>query len=399
MIVVDIGTVADERFGVVLEGVRLVGSAVALRAEELDRSGVIPSDLFDDLVATGCFQALVPKANGGLEFSLAEVNELTIEAARANGSLGWLLLIGIPVPLIFGLFPQATVAQLMADYPRLRGRGTIAPKGAAIPVDGGYMVSGQWPFASGGPDPDVVAGNCVVIDKGAPRIGPGGVPEMVVALLPATQVEFLDTWHVLGLRGTDSCDFAVRDVFVPEHMTTHMFTATNCFDTPATRLPLRVALAMGHASVAIGIAQGALDEIVEVAKTKRAAMNPAALLAEDPVFRHILGDQTLRHASARSLLDHVADTAWQAGVSGRPLSPEEILIGRTMAGYVTAECVKIVDAAYTLAGSASVYDTSSLQRRLRDIHVATQHVAATTEGYRMLGAVLVGEEPSPIELF
>ncbi len=396
---VDTATVAGEGFGVVLEGIRRVGVDAARRAEEMDATGVIPTDLFDDLVATGCFQAMVPKAQGGLEFSLAEINELTIEAARANGSLGWLLLIGIPVPLIFGLLPPETVTNLLADFPQVRGRGAIAPKGIAAPVDGGYVVSGQWPFASGGPDPDLVAANCVVIDNGAPRIGPGGVPDMVVVVLPADQVEFLDTWHVLGLRGTDSCDFVIRDVFVPEHMTTNIFTATNRFDTPATRVPLRVALATGHASVAIGIAQGALDEIAEVARTKRAAMNPTAVLAEDPLFRHSLGEHTLRHASVRSLLDQTTQTAWEAGVSGRPLSPKEILLGRTMAGYVTAECVKIVDAAYTLAGSVSLYDTSSLQRRLRDIHVATQHVGATTESYRTLGAVLVGEELSPMELF
>jgi alkylation response protein AidB-like acyl-CoA dehydrogenase len=397
--VVDTATVTGEGFGMVLEGVRRVGSEAARRADEMDESGAIPSDLFDDLVATGCFQAMVPKAQGGLEFSLAEVNELTIEAARANGSLGWLLLVGIPAPLIFGLLPEETVTKLLADFPQVRGRGAIAPKGIAAPVDGGYMVSGQWPFASGGPNPDLVAGNCVVIENGVPRFGPGGAPDMVVAVLPAAQVEFLDTWHVLGLRGTDSCDFAIRDVFVPEHMTTNIFTATNRFDTPTTRLPLRVALATGHASVAIGIAQGALDDIVEVAKTKRAAMNPTAVLAEDPVFRHSLGEHTLRHASVRSLLDQTSQIAWEAGRSGRPLSPKEILLGRTMAGYVTAECVKIVDAAYTMAGSVSLYDTSSLQRRLRDIHVATQHVAATTEGYRTLGAVVVGEELSPMELF
>jgi alkylation response protein AidB-like acyl-CoA dehydrogenase len=376
-----------------------VGAEVARRADELDGLGGIPVDLYDHLGATECFQTMVPRAYGGLEFSLAEINELIIEAAKANGSLGWMLLIGIPFPLVEGLFPQATVDKLVAEFPRPRGRGAIAPKGVALPADGGYVVSGQWPFASGAPRPDLVAANCVVMENGAPRAGPAGAPEMVLVLLRAAEVEFLDTWHVLGLRGTDSRDFAIRDVFVPQEMATNVFTATNCFDTLTTRLPLRVVLAMGHAAVALGIAQGALEEVTEVAKTKRAAMNPTARLADDPVFRHVLGEQTLRHASVRALLDQATDTAWQAAVSARPLSPKETLEGRTMAGYVTAECVKIVDAAYTLAGSASLYDASPLQRRLRDIHVATQHVAATGEGYRTLGAVLVGEVLSPMELF
>ena len=156
-----------------LTRLRQVGFEAARRAEELDRLGSMPVDLFDDLVATGCLQAMVPKANGGLEFSLAEVNELMIEGARANGSLGWILLLTIPVPLVIGLFPPDTVFRLFAEHPRPRARGAIAPKGVAVPADGGYMVSGQWPFASGGPQPDVVVGNCVVMDGGAPGSGRG----------------------------------------------------------------------------------------------------------------------------------------------------------------------------------------------------------------------------------
>jgi alkylation response protein AidB-like acyl-CoA dehydrogenase len=164
-------------------------------------------------------------------------------------------------------------------------------------------------------------------------------------------------------------------------------------------VPLRVFFATGHASFAIGVAEGALEEIAEVARTKHAAMNPTLRLADDPVFRHLLGENTMRLASARALLDSATKTAWEAGASSREMSPAEVLVGRTMAGYVTAECVKIVDAAYTLAGSVSLYDSSPLQRRLRDIHVATQHVAATGEGYRTLGALLVGDELTPIDLF
>jgi indole-3-acetate monooxygenase len=391
--------VADLEFDDVLQGVQRVGDEVSRRALELDRLGVMPDDLYDDLTATGCFRAMVPRAQGGLEFTLAEINALMMAASKANGSMGWLLLIGIPGPVILGLLTPDALAEVMERYPRARGRGTIAPKGVAVPAEGGYIVSGQWPFASGGPHPDLVVANCRVMDNGDARIGPDGMPEMILAVLPAADVEFLDTWHVLGLRGTDSCDYTVRNVFVPERMTANLFTSTNCFDTAATRLPIRVVLALGHASVAIGIAEGALEEVAELAKTKRAAMNPSALLADDHVFRHDIGEEALRLAAVRGLLDSTTESATQAFLSGRPLSARETIQGRTMAGYITAECVKIVDAAYTMAGSVSLYDTSSLQRRLRDIHVATQHVGATTEGYRTLGKLLVGQELTPMELF
>ena len=217
--------------------------------------------------------------------------------------------------------------------------------------------------------------------------------------MDASDVEFIDTWHVVGLKGTDSCDVAAHDVFVPARRTMNVFNPAPCFDTPPCRLPIRVALAPGHAAVAIGIAQGALDDVAAVAATKRAAMNPTARLAEDPVFQHALGEHTMRLEGARALLERQTAVAWDAGAAGRPLTPIEILEIRSTAGYVTAECVKVVDGAYTLAGSASVYETSSLQRRLRDIHVVTQHVAANWEGYRILGALAAGEDVPPMALF
>ncbi|WP_198543602.1 acyl-CoA dehydrogenase family protein [Pseudofrankia sp. BMG5.36] len=383
----------------VLQGVRRVAAEAARRAAEIDEMRSFPQDLFDELEATGVFKSLTPKAYGGLELSLGQANHLIVEGARANGSLGWLLMIGLSQGIGLGMFPEKTVAKLLEEFSDLRTRGVFAPKGTAVPTDGGYVVTGQWPFASGGPNPHFVGGNCIVMRDGKPSILPDGAPELVIAMMPASAVEPLDTWHVLGMRGSDSHDYAAREVFVPEEMTINIVTAASFFDTPPARLPIRVALATQHCAVALGLAQGALDELTELAKTKKAAMNPSAVLAADPVFRHTLGEQTLRFTGVMAMLDQVTAELERAGAEEREFTPEETLIGRTMAAYITAECVKIVDVAYTYAGSTSVYNTSSLQRRLRDIHVATQHVAATPEGYRVLGAALVGEKLSPTELF
>lgn len=230
-------------------------------------------------------------------------------------------------------------------------------------------------------------------------MGANGTPETVMVALLSEEAELLDTWHVLGLRGTNSCDFAVREVFVPDDRTTNVFTARNCVDIPAASLPVRVALGLGHAAIAIGIAQGALDQIIGLSKVKRAAMKPTSLLGDDSVFLHVVGESRLRLAGARALLETTTENLELSCEEGRVLTPEEILISRTMPGYVTSEAVKIVDSAYTTAGSSSLYDSSSLQRRFRDIHVATQHFAATSEGYRTLGAALFGAELSPMELF
>ncbi len=395
----DVATSTEYSYESVLRGVSEVAAEAAQRGPEIDAAGIIPVDLFHKLELTGAFKALWPKSMGGLGFTFAELNELIVTDTRANSSLGWVFFLGSNSPQVLGLFPSHTVAKFLTDFPWLRGRGAIAPKGTAIPAEGGYVVSGQWPFASGGPNPDFVFANCIIIENGAPRLGADGTPDTVLVALLGDEVELLDTWHVLGLRGTNSCDFAVREVFVPEDRTTNVFTALNCVDAPVAKLPVRVGLALGHAAVAIGIAQGALEDIVNLAKTKRAAMQPTSVLADDQLFRHQLGEHTLRIACARAMLDQTTASLWEAAISSRELGVMEILIGRTMAAFVTTECVKIVDTAYTVAGSGSLYDQSTLQRRLRDIHVATQHYAVTTEGYRTLGAGMLGVELSPMDLF
>jgi alkylation response protein AidB-like acyl-CoA dehydrogenase len=382
----------------VLEGVRRVAAKAAARATEIDELRAFPDDLYDELEATGVFDAFTPAEFGGLELSLREMSDVIVEGARGNGSLGWLLMIGSAQGIGFGNFPEKTARRLLEEFPCLRTRGVFAPKGVAVPTEGGYRVSGQWPFASGGPNPHFLSGNCVVHRDGAPSIDADGHPEMLMVLMSASDLEPIDTWYVLGMRGTDSRDFAAHDVFVPDEMTMSIHSAKTFFNTAAARLPIRVALATPHAAVAVGIAQGALDDITELAKTKRGALNPA-LLADDPFFRHTLGEETLRLAGARALMNEVTEHGERAADEGRELTPTERLIGRSMAAHVTAECVKVVDAAYTFGGSTSVYEGASLQRRLRDIHVATQHLGVTKEQYRVLAATLLGEELSARELF
>ncbi len=391
--------VMDATFESVFGKVREVCAEASQREEEIDEAGIIPEDLFERLERTGALKAMWPRSHGGFGFSLADMNELIIETAAAKASLSWVLFLGSGVPLVFGLFPPSTVASFLEKFPRLRGRGVFAPKGVAVPTESGYIVSGQWPFASGGPDPDFLLANCLISEGGAPRMGANGTPETVMVALLSEEAELLDTWHVLGLRGTNSCDFAVHEVFIPHSRTTNVFSARNCVDIPVASLPVRVALGLGHAAIAIGIAQGALDQIIALSKVKRAAMKPISLLGDDSVFLHVVGESRLRLAAARALLATTTENLELSCEQGRELTPEEILISRTMPGYVTSEAVKIVDSAYTLAGSSSLYDSSSLQRRFRDIHVATQHFAATSEGYRTLGAALLGGELSPMELF
>jgi alkylation response protein AidB-like acyl-CoA dehydrogenase len=382
-----------------LDAVERISIKACDRAAEIDDARAFPADLFAELVGSGAFRALLPREHGGLDMPMSLMNEMTTIAARANGSMGWMMLVGAPQGLGLGLLPELKGREMLARNPLPMIRGAIAPKGRAEPVDGGYRVSGRWPFASGGPATDFVGGNCLVYRDGEPHIGANGVLEARICIIPADRAKYLDTWHVLGMRGTDSCDVVFEDVFVPEEMSYNIFTTKSFLGNTAARLPFRVLLSFGHAALALGIAQGALDDITALAVGKRPSMQPGATLGEDAVFRHSLGEQMLRLEAGQAFLDKVTADIWGTSERREELSPRQILVARTMSMFITRECVNVVDWAYTIAGSHSVYDSSSLQRRLRDIHVATQHAAVHTNAYRVLAAAALGDDIPPMELF
>ncbi|MBW3668416.1 MAG: acyl-CoA dehydrogenase family protein [Actinobacteria bacterium] len=374
----------------VLDAVRDLTPLIAKRSEEIEKAGRMPSDLLADLVDAGCYRMQLPRAYGGLELSTPDVMEVLAELSRADGAVGWTVMIASQGPLFFAYMSKQKFDEIYAEGPTVLLAGAVAPKGVAEVVDGGYQVRGSWPFASGIPHATWVVGHCLVSEGGQPRLGPDGGPEMRMALMPVEAATVLDTWHVLGMRGTASADFEV-DCFVSDENCFPMLGAAPSVDWPANRIPIRAAVGPQVAAVSLGIAQGALDDLAALAPTKRPAMNPKVRLAEDPVFQHCFGDAYLRFQAARSFLLSEAQACWDRAVAGAEWPPFDRMQPRLGGAFVTGECVKVVDAAHTLAGSASLYESSSLQRRLRDVHVVTQHQASTTEGYRTLGAVLAGE--------
>jgi alkylation response protein AidB-like acyl-CoA dehydrogenase len=368
------------------------------RADEIEELGTMPDDLYDRLVETGYLRMTVPARFGGAECSLAEANAIIFEAARADGSAGWLAMIAAHMPIVLSRLAPDAFAALFAEGPDLRARVVGPPKGVAVPVEGGYLVSGQWAFASGGPSPAFVAGGCIVVQHGVPVIGEDGAPTMFQALMDAAQVTFLDTWKVVGLKGTNSCDFTASEVFVPTERTFVAFGGTSCLDGPLGRISSVLGLMPGHAAVALGVAHAARDELARLAQTKGMAFNPAGSLASDPHFQRALGELSLQIEVAQAFMEKQTAIVWDAATAGETLDTVSKMCARMVAPYVTALCCQAVDAAYTLAGSTSLYDSSSLQRCLRDIHVATQHIAVSSSAYAALGAAMTGQElSSPID--
>jgi alkylation response protein AidB-like acyl-CoA dehydrogenase len=382
----------------VLNAIRELTPEIAARADEIERAGVVPADILERLTAAGAFRMFVPKVYGGEEMSLPAALEVIEEVARADASTAWTVMIGADFAPVFGRFSKKVLdEEIYPDGPDTMGRGAFAPKGVAIPTDGGYIVKGQWPLASGSYEHQWIMGNCLVLENGAPRMTEAGMPAMKLVMIPAEQAQFIDTWDSVGLRATNSHDFVIDEVFVPEHHASEFFGPA-AVDTPMFRLPIRLALGPTHVAVVLGAAQGALDDVAEVAKTKRPAFNPMMRLAEDPVFQFRLGQLDTRLAAVRALSVQETQRMWDSALEGDAPEPMAGVRQRAMVSYAHTECVAIINEAFALAGSNAMYSSSSIQRRLRDARTAAQHVAASAEIYQIVGALLAGEDVPPAAL-
>ena len=187
--------------------------------------------------------------------------------------------------------------------------GAINPSGSIEAVDGGYRVNGRWAFASGCQHASWIFGDCIegVVD---------GVPQLRIAVFSPDQVVIEDTWYVSGLAGTGSHHFHVDGVVVPADWTYSVLAGEPCIDETIVRIPPPALIACVVASVAIGTAQGALDEIVELAAHKVPLLDRAPLAA-NPTFQLDLAtaDTELR-AAASAGRTTTAASLWAMAVEG-----------------------------------------------------------------------------------
>lgn len=366
----------------VLDAVRELVPIIAARSDDIERARRLPPDLVGRLREAGCFRSLVPQRLGGVEADLPTHLQLIRELARADGSVGWTVMIGSSAPRILGMAPPSTLDEVYADGPDAIGAGAFNPTGVATPVDGGYRASGRWAFASGCQHADWFIAHCMVDD--------GRLPPLRMMLLPAADVEIIDTWTVAGLCGTGSHDFTLDDVFVPDHRTFSIFEPA-APEGPLGRVPELLLSSLAIATVALGIAEGAVAEVTTLA-TGKVPMFAGATLAANPLFRHHLGRADAQLAATRSLIDAQAESVWATAVAGDEFSAEQRARARGAATWATGAAADVVDVAYTAGGGTSVYSSSPLQRRWRDVHAVTQHFAVKSDTHTLVGAVLAGQE-------
>lgn len=375
-----------------LENVRALAPFIAANAEQGEQARALVPEVVEKLKTAGIFRMMVPKHFGGDQLTVTQACAVIDELAAADAAAAWTAMVAFGFNIALAKYPAEIVKSLYANGPDVMVRGALAPIGKAIVSDGGYVISGKWPFASGPYTPDWMVAGAIVIKDGAPVMTPMG-PEMVVAIIPTEKVTFLDTWHSVGICGSDSCDYTVENVFVPTDYATNLFNfmSPQCYDVPLFDQPFPIITGPTHSAVCLGIVRGALNELAELSKTKKSAFDPTMLLAKNPIFQHSLAELSVRYAALQALLDK--QTALIDAQENFQFNPMVMAKNSSWTGYIHVESVDIVNKAFALAGSTPVYKTSTLQRRWRDVRVAAQHFGGSTAQYPVYGALLAGQAP------
>jgi alkylation response protein AidB-like acyl-CoA dehydrogenase len=375
-----------------LATVRESAPAIARRSPEIEEARRLPPDLVEQLASIGFFRMLLPRRWGGLEIDFPKSVEILAELSAADGSVGWTSMIGCETPQLFALLPAATFEAIYASGPDVIVGGAFAPRGVAEAIDDGkrgFRVSGRWSFASGCQHARWLFGNCVVTTGGQPAPGPApGAPMLRCAVLPASAWTIHDTWRTAGLRGTGSHDIEIRDVAVAEEWTFDLFLGD-----PFARLPLFGAPLLQFSThigaVALGIAEGALRDLIALGQTNKQRLYAKNALADSPLFQYRLGHAEADLDAARALLLARAGELWsQARASGVEPSMRNKVLQTT--AWVAETATRVVDACYTAGGGAALYSDSPLQRRLRDIHALTQHASLQESVFATAGAERLG---------
>ena len=354
-------------------------------AEVTEERRCLPEELVDALRDGGLLRAAVPEALGGAQLPPGVILRCAETVARGDASAGWCVSINATSSLLSAYLPERGAAEVFGD-PRSVAAGVWAPRGAARPVEGGVVVSGQWPFCSAISHSDWLFAGCVLQATGD---GANGAPVLKVLAIPTEELNVLDTWHTSGLCGTGSHDAVATELFVPEHRMLSVLDGPRPGAAALYRFPVFGFFALSIAVATLGNARGAVDELVELAAAKRSLGSSRALAERGEVQAAVAAAEASLRA-ARAFLFQAVDDAWAAASGPEPVPDSARVALRLAATHATRTSAEVVASMYDLAGGSAIYRGSPLQRRFRDAHTATAHFQVNPATYELLGRLLLG---------
>lgn len=383
---------AIDRAARVQEMVQRVAPVLRASAAASEAARQLAPEAMAALVDAGIVRALLPAAYNGAELGPVYGVKLFEELATIDSAASWVGMISAAGAWLTVLLPPRAADEILAD-PRAVVNGSLFPPLTAEAVQGGYRVSGRTAFGSGCSYATWLGTQAVVMDNGAPKLGPNGIPVALVVHFPATEAEIIDNWHTLGMRGMGSHDIQVRDIFIPDHRVWPIgpYAPVNpAFTDALTRMGLSWFGPL-VASVSLGTARAAVADLIELAQAKTPSYTQVAL-ADKPVVQDRLARARATVDAARSYLYSALAEAEEAVRTQPRLSVEQGIPLALAASNAVEAATRAVDLVHSCAGTSGIREEQRFQQYFRDVHTMSQHAFVSSSRFESAGKLILGRE-------
>ncbi|WP_010121245.1 acyl-CoA dehydrogenase family protein [Corynebacterium nuruki] len=351
------------------------------RREEFREQGYVPRDFVHLLKEAGIYRSATPATFGGDPEPPAEFMRRLERISEVDPSTGWVAAFGSALTYLTAL-PRETQQQMYAKGLDIVFAGGFYPLCRAQRVDGGWVATGTWTFASGCMGADIIG---LGLDG-----GPEAEGKPLVAMVPPQDVEFIQDWDVTGMRASGSFGVKAEDLFIPDEMT-FLRGAAATVDEPVTRYPVMGYAAQVHAATALGAARAALDLMIEAGSSAQPGKPSRGDRAD---FQLALAHAEAELRSARALFYETTEQTWEKAVRNEEIPLEDAGLLRVAATHAAQTGASVAQQAFRMAGTSAIFATHPLQQLLQDAVVPAQHAALQENTLENAGAVLMGMKPA-----
>ena len=374
----------------IIDAARDLQPLIAKHVEEGERRARLVPEVVAAAGEAGLFRLFAPREAGGLEVSLPVALAATEIIGAADSAVGWYMINSMRPSLATARVPEPERAKLYAEPDRNFGNSPL-PGGKAIPVEGGYRVTGEWPMVTGCEDSKWCGLGGMVMEGDSPRQVNGG-PDIRYLFIPTAELEIEPTWQdSAAMRGTGSHAASVKDVFVPEALAIGGSTPL-LIDRPVFRQPPALLFFPIGVSIAFGVLENALEREINDLGSKVSSFTGQSLRDQAPTQELIANsDAALRAARAGHV--EAMTAVWAAAQTGEEV-PLRLRAQVYASSYYAIDVIRdTISRLYARGTRAAFLQGHPVERALRNLHAIGFGLEAGRMFQHSAGRVLMGGEP------
>ncbi|MET0546841.1 MAG: acyl-CoA dehydrogenase family protein [Caulobacterales bacterium] len=363
-----------------LRRVRALRPLILAHQREADHLRRLPDEVARGMVSADLFRVLIPRDLGGWGLDPLTMYDLVEEMSFYDGAAGWNFAVCAGGIVICGALSPARAKEILST-PDCAFAASGAP-GRAVAVEGGYLLSGKWAWASGIHHAKIVAGGAVIYDGDVMRVTANGAPQMRMCIVPKDKISILDAWDTGGMRGTGSTEWEAADLFIPETDACLMNGGAQHPD-PVFNLPGSF-FGFEISAVALGVARSAFEGLRDL------AAHNAMGLRDQGYAQYAMAKSQALHESGHLNAKEAFRSIWISTQAGAPISMEQRARARRAYVHAVEASIEAVRLCCEAAGGAAVFERYPFARALRDVHAVHAHIVLSRRFMEMAGQAAFG---------